>query len=78
METSSKAAGKSRGWYCAFVISWIGILVIPFYNSAEPTWAGFPMFYWYQFVLVVVSALITWFVHVMTPQVADPRSEDAL
>jgi len=78
METTSKASGKSRGWYCAFGISWIGILVIPFYNSAEPTWGGFPMFYWYQFVLVVVSAAITWFVHIATPQVEDPQAGDAL
>jgi hypothetical protein len=78
METSSRAGAKGRGWYYAFAISWIGILVIPLYNSAEPTWGGFPMFYWYQFALVVASALITWIVHVATPQVADPQSEDAL
>ncbi len=40
----------------------IALLAIPFYNRAEPTAAGFPFFYVWMFVWIVLAALLTWIV----------------
>jgi hypothetical protein len=40
-------------------LPFIALLWVPFYNSVEPTLGGFPFFYWYQFLwLLITSALI--------------------
>ncbi len=32
---------------------------VPFYNKIEPVLWGFPFFYWYQLLWVLISAVIT-------------------
>jgi hypothetical protein len=32
-------------------------LATPFYNSVEPSFAGIPFFYWFQLVLIPISAV---------------------
>lgn len=32
-------------------------LAAPFYNSIEPSFAGIPFFYWFQLLLIPVSAV---------------------
>jgi hypothetical protein len=44
------------------LLPFIGLLWIPFYNQAEPSWLGFPFFYWYQLAWVPISSLITFIV----------------
>ena len=34
-------------------------LWVPLYNKTDPTLWGFPFFYWFQFALIVVSAVLT-------------------
>ena len=41
------------------LLPYIGLLWVPFYNAREPEILGFPFFYWYQFVWVPITALIT-------------------
>jgi len=64
MHSSSTRA--SRGWYVLLLIPFVATLWVPFYNSVEPRLAGIPYFYWYQFLWVVISVLITAFVYFMT------------
>ena len=45
------------------LLPFIGLLWVPFYNSANPELFGFPFFYWYQLAWVPVSALLTWIVY---------------
>ncbi|WP_331535011.1 DUF3311 domain-containing protein [Acidocella sp.] len=37
-------------------------LAVPFYNRTGPTLLGFPFFYWYQMVTVLVSSLLIYVV----------------
>jgi hypothetical protein len=46
-------------WYWLLVLQFIPTLWVPFYNSAEPTFAGMPFFYWFQLALVFVGAAVT-------------------
>ena len=45
------------------IIPFIGLLWVPFYNSADPELWGFPFFYWYQFIWVFVTSILIWIVY---------------
>jgi Protein of unknown function (DUF3311) len=57
---------KWSSWYLLFVIQFIAVLWPPFYNSAEPSWAGIPFFYWYQLLWVIIGAILTAIVYFAT------------
>jgi hypothetical protein len=40
------------------LIPFVAVLWVPFYNSAEPSLAGVPFFYWYQLAWIILSAVI--------------------
>jgi hypothetical protein len=50
---------RNKNWLWLLVIPWIGAVAVPFYNKIEPELWGFPFFYWFQLVWVLVSAAIT-------------------
>lgn len=57
MATASR--GKRAFWYALFLVI-VGVaLSVPLYNRVEPAWAGIPFFYWFQFVWILVTALVT-------------------
>ncbi len=37
------------------LIPFIAVLWVPFYDRAEPSLGGFPFFYWYQLLWVILS-----------------------
>jgi hypothetical protein len=53
-------------WYLLLLVQFVATLWVPFYNSVEPTWAGIPFFYWYQMLMVFISAGITAIVYFAT------------
>lgn len=46
-------------WYWLLLPTYVGVLWVPFYNSVEPTILGFPFFYAYQMIWVLISAALT-------------------
>ena len=52
-----------RWWYWLLVIPFAATLVPPIYAPRLPEWLGFPFFYWYQILWIVLSALIVFFVY---------------
>jgi hypothetical protein len=42
------------------LLTFIGLLWVPFYNFHDPVLFGFPFFYWYQLAWVPVTAFLTW------------------
>ena len=58
------APEKSLGlWALLLLIPFVALLWVPFYNSIEPPFLGFPFFYWYQFLWIPLSAAITFLVY---------------
>ncbi len=53
-------------WYLLLIIQFVVVLWPPFYNTAEPAWAGIPFFYWYQMLWVVIAAVLTAIVYFAT------------
>ncbi len=67
---ASKTAGNktARRWVQVLLIApFIGTLWVPFYNTKAPTFQGIPFFYWYLFLWVIVSAIITAIVYAINP-----------
>jgi hypothetical protein len=56
----------SKAWQWMLLLPLAAVMDVPFYNKIEPTLWDFPFFYWYQFLWVLISALITVFVYVKT------------
>ena len=76
----SSSARTSRRWYLLLLIPFVAILWVPFYNSVEPRLAGIPYFYWYQFLWVILSVVITALVYFMTreSEVVEPEPQSPL
>jgi|CZKU01.1.fsa_nt_gi hypothetical protein len=56
----------SRGWYVLLLAPFVGMLWVPLYNRVEPRAGSIPFFYWYQFVWIGVSAVLTAVVYFAT------------
>ncbi|MFP3562474.1 DUF3311 domain-containing protein, partial [Paraburkholderia sp. SIMBA_049] len=54
METS-RPAGRSWLWLI-LLLPYVALLWLPFYNDTRPSFAGFPFFYWYQFLWVPLTS----------------------
>ena len=62
---SSRARNWSW-WYLLLLAQFIPALWVPFYNSIEPSWYGIPFFYWFQMAMIIVCAVVTAFVYLVT------------
>ena len=58
--------GGWRWWYLLFLVQFVAVLWPPFYNRAEPYFMGIPFFYWYQMMWVIISAVITALIYLVT------------
>jgi hypothetical protein len=64
---SSPNGDRSRwAWYLLLVVPFVAIVWVPFYVSGEPAFFGIPYFYWYQFVWILISAVLTAIVYFAT------------
>lgn len=67
MAPTARDTGKAGSWwYLLLLIPFVATLWVPFFNSVDPQWAGIPFFYWYQFLWIILGALITAFVYFRT------------
>ena len=57
---------KRRAWYWLLLIPFVATLWPPFYAHADPPVGGFPFFYWYQLLWVVLAAVVVWLVLLLT------------
>jgi hypothetical protein len=57
-----------RTWllHLLLVAPFVGTLWVPFYNAIEPSIAGVPYFYWYQFLWIALGAGLTAVVYFAT------------
>lgn len=61
-----RAAPTFHPVYLVFLVPFIALLWPALYSSYEPEWIGVPFFYWYQFLWLVLTALLTALVYVAT------------
>lgn len=46
-------------WYLLLLPTYPAVLYVPLFNRAEPSILGFPFFYAYQMIWVLISAVLT-------------------
>ncbi len=63
---SDGSGGRSTVWVWGLLLPFIGLLWLPFYNAEQPSFMGFPFFYWYQFAWVPVTSLLIYLVYRVT------------
>ncbi len=57
---------RNRSWLMLlFIIPFIALLYPPFYNFRDPTLFGFPFFYWFQLLWIIITAAITLSVYLL-------------
>jgi hypothetical protein len=56
-------AGARKRWYWLLLLPFVCMLWPPLYARVDPMLAGIPFFYWYQFVWVILSAVVTGLVY---------------
>ena len=66
----------SRAWYLLLLLPFIGLLWPPLYARQTPRLAGFPFFYWYQFLWVLLGAGLTGLVYWATTPRRGPGGGD--
>lgn len=57
---------SSQWWLLLLLAPFVGVLWVPFFNRVEPELWGIPFFFWYQFLWVIISALVTALVYLKT------------
>jgi hypothetical protein len=55
-----------RAWLLLLALPYLAMLWVPSYNAVEPSWMGFPFFYWYQLLWVVLCSALAAVVFKMT------------
>ena len=56
---AGKSRGRRRGWNW-LLLAPLALLIYPgMYARTTPELFGFPFFYWYQFAVVIATALLT-------------------
>ena len=45
------------------LVPYAALLWLPFYNSHQPSFAGFPFFYWYQLLWIPITSILLYFVY---------------
>jgi membrane protein implicated in regulation of membrane protease activity len=62
-ESPVRARRPSTGLWVLIIVLLIPPVVlplwVPIYNKTDPTLWGFPFFFWFQFALILVSAVMT-------------------
>ena len=59
-QPQTQTPGRSRAWLRIFLlIPFIILLYPPFYNSINPTFIGFPFFYWFPLAMIIFTAILT-------------------
>jgi hypothetical protein len=73
------ASRRSTGLWVVIVVILIPPVVVPLwvplYDKASPTLWGFPFFYWFQFLLILCSAVLTIVAYLLS-QVADRKDRE--
>jgi hypothetical protein len=70
--TPQAAAGNKTGWKLLLVLPYLGLCFPLLYARETPTLFGFPFFYWYQFLWVVLTSALLGLIYL---KLRDPQND---
>ena len=50
---------KRTIWLVILFIPFFVAIWVPLFNRVEPSFYGIPFFYWFQFILIIIAAIVT-------------------
>ncbi len=59
MATAKPSKLKRTVWYVILFVPFFTAIAVPLFNRIEPSLYGIPFFYWFQFALILVAAVVT-------------------
>lgn len=59
MAPAPVSRAKRAIWYAILFLPFLVAIWVPLFNRIEPTLFGIPFFYWFQFLWIVVAAIVT-------------------
>lgn len=81
-ETPVRSRRPSTGLWVLILVLLIPPVVlplwVPLYDKTDPTLWGFPFFFWFQFALILVSAVMTVIVYLLSRMAERKDREGAL
>jgi len=81
MARDRQKSGWRRHWpRVLFLIPFIAVLWVPFYNRMEPELGGIPFFYWYQLAWILAGAglvLIVYWIESKITHTPEEAQEEA-
>ena len=63
MQGSGSGPKGSKLWYLLLLPPYLAMIWVSSYNTAEPSWAGIPFFYWYQLLWIWIASGLTLIVY---------------
>ena len=66
MAHDADANQAAKRWLWLLVLPLVAMVWVPSYSKIEPQWFGFPFFYWYQLLCVLIGAVFTAVVYFAT------------
>lgn len=58
-DDSVNGQNGKRAWLWLLAIPFVALLWPAFYSSVTPTLSGIPFFLWYQFLWIIIAAILT-------------------
>jgi hypothetical protein len=55
----SAARREPWGWYATFLVVFVATLWVPFFDRLEPRLLGFPFFYWWLFLWIILCSALS-------------------
>jgi hypothetical protein len=65
-------ASNKTGWKLLLILPYLALCFPAIYARLTPTFMGFPFFYWYQFLLVILTSALLGLVYF---QLKDPQAD---
>jgi hypothetical protein len=67
---------RASFWRLLLILPVLAVLAVPLFNRTEPSLWGFPFFYWYQMLWVILCSIAAGFVFLIEDRGAQ-RGDDA-
>jgi hypothetical protein len=65
-------SGTPRAWKLLLLLPYLGLCFPQLYTRATPALFGFPFFYWYQFLWVILTSAILALYYLLTRRSTTP------
>ncbi len=71
----TKPRRVTRFWRVLFLVPALAVLAVPLFNRAAPVLWGFPFFYWYQMLWIILCSVMVGLVFLLEDRGAQAEDD---